>query len=120
MVYLINSKKIISATLKNIKISPTKINKILLKIRGKNYKEAMTILSNMTNRISYIIWQTLYSSISNAANNHKLKKDNLIIYKAYANLGPILKRIQPRAKGRAFKIQKKTSYVTISVCKDNN
>lgn len=120
MVYSVNSKIIISATTKNIKISPTKINKILLKIRGKKYKDVMTILSNITYKISYVIWQTLYSSVSNAANNYKLKKDQLIIYRAYANLGPILKRIQPRAKGRAFKIQKKTSYITISVCEDNN
>ena len=120
MIYSINSRKIISATSKNIKISPIKINKVLLKIRNKNYKDVMTILSNITNKISYVVWQTLYSSVSNAVNNYNLKKEDLIIYKAYANLGPILKRVQPRAKGRAFKIQKKTSYITISVYEGNN
>lgn len=120
MINAISSSRIISAISKNIKISPTKINKVLIKTRGKSYKDGMAILSKMTNRISYIIWQTLYSAISNAANNYKLKKDRLIIYKAYANLGPILKRIQPRAKGRAFKIQKKTSYIIISVCERDN
>lgn len=119
MIYSINSRKVVSATSKNIKISPTKINKALLKIRNKNYKNAISILSNMTNKISYIIWQTLYSSVCNATNNYNFKKDKLIVCKAYANLGPILKRIQPRAKGRAFKIQKKTSHITISVCEDN-
>lgn len=120
MINTINSQRVISAISKNIRISPTKINKVLLKIRGKKYKDVMTILSNMTHKTSYVIWQTVYSAISNAANNYKMKKDRLIIYKAYANLGPILKRIQPRAKGRAFKIQKKSSYITISVCEKDN
>lgn len=120
MVHRINSKRIVSSIAKNVRISPTKINKVLLKIRGKSYKDVMTILSNMTHKISYVIWQTVYSAVSNAANNYKISKDKLIIYKAYANLGPILKRIQPRAKGRAFKIEKKTSYIIISVCEKDN
>lgn len=110
-----DSKQIVSATAKYIRISPTKINLILEKIRGKSYKEALQILKYLPQKSGAIIWQTLYSAVSNATNNFDLEKEKLIITEAYANQGPILKRMQPRAKGRAYRIEKKFSHITIRV-----
>lgn len=109
------SKEIVSATSKYIRISPTKINLILSQIRGKSYKEALQILKYLPQKAGAIVWQTLYSAVSNATNNFNFEKENLIIQEAFVNQGPILKRMQPRAKGKADKIQKKLSHVTIRV-----
>jgi large subunit ribosomal protein L22 len=103
----------ISATSKYIRISPSKVNVIISKIRGKTYKEALQILKYLPQKAGAIVWQTLYSAVSNATNNFDLKKESLIIQEAYVNQGPILKRMRPRAKGRGFGIQKKMSHLTI-------
>ena len=108
-------KEPISATSKYIRISPTKINIIISKIRGKSYKEALQTLKYLPQKSGAIVWQTLYSAVSNATNNFDLEKEKLIITEAYVNQGPILKRVRPRAQGRAFAIQKKMSHITIKV-----
>jgi large subunit ribosomal protein L22 len=108
-------KETVAATSKHIRISPTKVNVIISKIRGKSYKEALQILKYLPQKSGAIVWQTLYSAVSNATNNFDLEKENLIITEAYVNQGPILKRVRPRAQGRAFAIQKKMSHVTIKV-----
>ena len=108
-------KETVSATSKYIRISPTKVDVIISKIRGKSYKEALQILKYLPQKSGAIVWQTLYSAVSNATNNFDLEKENLIITEAYVNKGPILKRVRPRAQGRAFAIQKKMSHVTIKV-----
>jgi large subunit ribosomal protein L22 len=108
-------KETVAATSKYIRISPTKVNVIISKIRGKSYKEALQILKYLPQKSGAIVWQTLYSAVSNATNNFDLEKENLIITEAYVNQGPILKRVRPRAQGRAFAIQKKMSHVTIKV-----
>jgi len=108
--------KIVSATSKYIRISPTKVSYIIQKIRGKSYKEALQILKFLPQKSGAIVWQTLYSAVSNATNNFDLNKEKLMIYEAYVNQGPILKRMRPRAQGRAFAIQKKISHITIRVC----
>ena len=108
-------KETVSATSKYIRISPTKVDVIISKIRGKTYKEALQILKYLPQKSGAIVWQTLYSAVSNATNNLDLEKEKLIITEAYVNQGPILKRVRPRAQGRAFSIQKKMSHVTIKV-----
>jgi large subunit ribosomal protein L22 len=107
--------KTISATSKYIRISPTKVDVIIKKIRGKTYKEALQILKYLPQKSGAIVWQTLYSAVSNATNNFDLEKDKLIILEAFVNQGPILKRMRPRAQGRAYAIQKKMCHVTIRV-----
>jgi|TARA_B110000908_G_C9827283_1_gene259785 large subunit ribosomal protein L22 len=109
------TKESVSATSRYIRISPTKVNVIISKIRGKSYKEALQILKYLPQKSGAIVWQTLYSAVSNATNNFDLEKENLIITEAYVNQGPILKRMRPRAQGRAFSIQKKMSHITIRV-----
>ena len=108
-------KETVSATSKYIRISPTKVDVIISKIRGKTYKEALQILKYLPQKSGAIVWQTLYSAVSNATNNFDLEKENLIISEAFVNQGPILKRMRPRAQGRAYAIQKKMCHITIRV-----
>ncbi len=105
----------ISATSKYIRISPSKVDLIIKKIRGKTYKQALQILKYLPQKSGAIVWQTLYSDVSNAKNNFDLEKENLIISEAFVNQGPILKRMRPRAQGRAYAIQKKMCHITIRV-----
>ncbi len=113
------TNKVISATSKYIRIAPNKVDVILKKLRGKSYKEALQILKYLPQKAGSIVWQTLYSAVSNATNNFDFEKDTLLINEAYVNQGPILKRIRPRAQGRAFAIEKKMSHITISVTSSN-
>ena len=108
-------KQIVAATSKYIRISPSKVDLIIAKIRGKTYKEALQILKFLPQKAGSIVWQTLYSAVSNATNNFDLEKENLVISEAFVNQGPILKRMRPRAQGRAYAIQKKMCHITISV-----
>lgn len=110
-----NQKKVVSATSKYIRISPSKLFPIVSKVRGKSYKEALEILKFLPQKGGALVWQTLYSAASNATKNFDLPKENLIIHEAYVNNGPILKRMRPRARGRAFAIQKKMSHITVKV-----
>jgi large subunit ribosomal protein L22 len=105
----------ISATSKYIRISPSKVDLVIKKIRGKTYKQALQILKYLPQKSGAIVWQTLYSAVSNATNNFDLEKENLVISEAFVNQGPILKRMRPRAQGRAYAIQKKMCHITISV-----
>ncbi len=100
---------------KYIKISSTKINKILSKIRGKNYLDALKILKYIPQRSGKIIWKTLFSAVSNGISNFQFKKENIYIVEANVTKGSILKRLRPRARGRSFAIQKKISHLTIKV-----
>jgi large subunit ribosomal protein L22 len=107
----------IEATSKYIRISPSKVDRIVSKIRGKTYKEALKILKYLPQKSAIMTWQTLYSAVSNASNNFGIEKENLIISQAFVNQGAILKRVQPRARGKAFRIEKKFSHITIKVSK---
>ena len=113
-------EKIISATSKYIRISPTKINLIIAQIREKSYKEALQILKYLPQKAGAIVWQTLYSAVCNATHNFDFEKDSLVIAEAFVNQGPILRRMQPRARGKAYKIEKKISHITIRVTKNKN
>lgn len=111
---LITNTKAIS---KYVKISPSKVNLVISKIRGKTYKQALKILKALPQKAAYLVWQTLYSAASNASNNFSISKKELIIKAAYANKASILKRMQPRARGKAYRIEKRFSHVTIELMK---
>jgi large subunit ribosomal protein L22 len=111
-------KQIISATSKYIRISPTKLDVILSKIRGKSYKEALQILKYLPQRSGAIVWQTLYSAVSNATHNFDFEKENLVIEEAFSNKGPggrQTKRVRFINKGRQAPIEKKMAHLTIRV-----
>jgi len=103
------------AIAKYVRMSPLKIRRVLKQIQGLSYKDAIMLLEFMPYRCCSIIWKVLYSAASNAQNNFGLSKQNLFIQKAFVNQGPILRRMRPRAQGRAFKIQKKMAHLTIRV-----
>ena len=103
------------AVAKYIRMSPFKVRRVLDQIRGRSYQEALMMLEFMPYRSYGPIWQVLHSPAANAQNNFGLEKKNLIIDVAYADEGPKLKRIRPRAQGRAYKILKPTCHITIVV-----
>ena len=100
---------------KYVRMSPTKVRRILDQIKGKTYKEALIILDFMPHRAVRPIIKTLCSSVANVHHNIGLPVDNLIVGEAFVNNGPTLKRFRPRAQGRAFKILKPTCHITIVV-----
>ena len=106
---------IVSAISKYIRISPSKIQLILCKIKGKSYEDTLKICKVLPKKTGTVVWKTLHSAISNAVHNFNLKKDTLFIKEAFVNKGSILKRVRFRARGRTFSIQKQMSHVTIRV-----
>lgn len=103
------------AIAKYMRISPRKVNIVLDLIRGKDVKEALAILKFTPKAASEIVIKVVNSAVANAENNHEMNTDNLYIAETYANQGPTLKRFQPHAQGRAFRINKRTSHITVVV-----
>ena len=82
-------------------------------IRGKDVQTALGILAYSPRYASSIIKKLLESAIANAENNNGMSADNLYIAECYANKGPTMKRVRPRAQGRAYRIEKRMSHITI-------
>ena len=101
------------AILRYARISPRKVKIVIDLIRNKPVGEAMGILKNTPKAASEILIKLLNSAIANASANHNMDVEKLYVAETYANPGPILKRIMPRAQGRAFRIKKRTSHITI-------
>ena len=87
--------------------------KISYAIRGKDVTTALGILAYNPRYASTVIEKLLKSAIANAENNNGMSADNLYIEECYANKGPTMKRIRPRAQGRAYRIEKRMSHITI-------
>ena len=103
------------AHLKYARISPRKVKIVLDLIRGKNADMAMAILKNKPRAASELLIKLLASAIANAENNNHMDPSKLYVAECFANEGPTLKRIMPRAKGSADRIFKRTSHITIVV-----
>lgn len=103
------------ATLQYARISPRKVKIVLDLIRGKNLQEAYAIVKFTPKAASEILMKLLKSAEANGCNrtNSPLDKNSLYIAECYANSGPIMKRVMPRAQGRAFRINKRTSHITL-------
>jgi len=101
------------AYLRNLRISPRKVQIVLDLIRNKPADLAMAILQNTPKAASEPVAKLLKSAMANAENNHNMDKNNLYVAECFACPGPIMKRIRPRAQGRAFHILKRTSHITI-------
>lgn len=95
-----------------VRIAPSKVAIVLNLIRGENADKAMAILKHTPKAACEILIKLLKSAMANAENKN-MDTSNLYISKCYVNQGPTLKRIRPRAQGRAFRINKKTSHITI-------
>ena len=102
-----------SATISYARVSVTKACFVLDAIRGKDVNTALAILQYNNRDASRIIYKLLNSAIANAENNNGLKAENLYVAECFANKGPTMKRIHPRAQGRAYRIEKRTSHITV-------
>ena len=103
------------AHVKFVRISDTKARIVLDQIKGKGVIEAMGILKYSPRYAAEIIEKVLKSAIANAVNNNELDENNLYVADVVANQGPTLKRIRPRAQGRAYRINKKTPHISINL-----
>ncbi|MEZ3464510.1 MAG: 50S ribosomal protein L22 [Lachnospiraceae bacterium] len=102
-----------SAKLSYARVSVQKACFVLDAIRGKNVQTALGILEYSPRYASSIIKKLLESAIANAENNNGMNAENLYIAECYANKGPTMKRVRPRAQGRAYRIEKRMSHITI-------
>jgi len=103
------------AVLRYARISSRKVKIVLDLIKNKGIDEAYGILKFTPKAASEVLYKLLKSAEANAVNNNGLNYDNLYVAEAYATQGPTLKRIMPRAQGRAYRIQKRTSHITLVV-----
>ena len=102
-----------SAKLSFARMSVQKACFVLDAIRGKDVETALAIVTYNPRYASSVIEKLLKSAIANAENNNGMKAENLVVAECYANKGPTMKRIKPRAQGRAYRIEKRMSHITI-------
>ena len=101
------------ASLKYARISPRKVSIVLDLIRNKPVEEAMAILKHTPKAATEPLAKLLKFAMANAENNHSMDVSRLYVAQCYACPGPILKRIRPRSQGRAYRVLKRTSHVTL-------
>ena len=102
-----------SAKLSYARVSVQKACFVLDAVRGKDVKTALAILDYSPRYASRLIGKLVRSAIANAENNNGMNTENLYIAECYANKGPTMKRVRPRAQGRAYRIEKRMSHITI-------
>jgi len=103
------------AYLRNLRISPRKVQIVLDLIRNKPADLALAILANTPKAACEPVAKLLKSAMANAENNHSMDKNNLYVSECFVCPGPIMKRIRPRAQGRAYRVLKRTSHITMVV-----
>ncbi|MBQ9937494.1 MAG: 50S ribosomal protein L22 [Oscillospiraceae bacterium] len=101
------------AYLRYARISPRKVQIVLDLIRNQSADKAMAILQHTPKAASELLVKLLKSAIANAENNHNMDKNNLYVAECFVCPGPIMKRIRPRAQGRAFRVLKRSSHITL-------
>ena len=108
-----------SATLSFARIPEQKACFVMDAIRGKDVTTALAILQYNPRYASEVTYKLLKSAVANAENNNGMNPDNLYVAECYANNGPIMKRIQPRAQGRAYRILKRMCHLTVILDEKN-
>ena len=103
------------AVARYVRMSPMKVNLVMGLIRDKNAEEALAILQYTPKDAASVVAKVLKSAMANAENNLDMDREALYVTEAHVGPGPIIKRFQPRAQGRAFPIFKRTSHVTVIV-----
>lgn len=98
-----------------IRIPNSKVKLVLDLIRGKSYEEAVVLLKNLNKSSSPVVLKVLNSAAANAENNLSMSKDNLYVAECYATVAPTMKRMMPRARGRADRILKRACHITIKL-----
>ncbi|WP_018759707.1 50S ribosomal protein L22 [Paenibacillus terrigena] len=100
---------------RNIRISARKVQLVIDLIRGKEAGEAIAILRHTPKAASPVVEKLLNSAIANAEHNYSMDVNKLVVTEVFANQGPTMKRFRPRAMGRASRINKRTSHITLVV-----
>jgi large subunit ribosomal protein L22 len=103
------------AVARYVHMSPTKVRRVVALIKGRPLQEALDILRFAPQAAARPLYKVVASAAANAENNLDLDRDTLVVAAAYADEGPTLKRIRPRAQGRAYRIRKRTSHITVEV-----
>ncbi len=101
------------AVVRYVRIAPRKVRLVVDLIRGKEVGEAIAILRHTPKSSTPVLEKLLNSAMANAENNYQMEVNNLVISEAFVDEGPTLKRFRPRAQGRASRINKRTSHITI-------
>ena len=110
----------VRARAKYVRTAPRKARLVIDHIRGKSVSQARAILVNTPRAASRDVLKLLDSAVANAENNHELASEELVVGQAYVDEGPTLKRYRPRALGRATRIRKRTSHMTITLTNRTN
>jgi large subunit ribosomal protein L22 len=105
----------VKAVAKHVRIAPRKVRLVVDLIRGKQVGEAIAILAHTPKAASPVVEKVLKSAIANAEHNFELEPNSLVVSKVFVDEGATLKRFRPRAMGRASKINKRTSHITVIV-----
>jgi large subunit ribosomal protein L22 len=103
------------AVAKYVRIAPRKVRRVVDLIRGKYVDEAVRTLQFLPNRAAKQVRKVVQSATANAENNFALDRETLKITATFVDAGPTMKRIQPRAMGRAYRILKRSSHITVVV-----
>ncbi|MGL4306103.1 MAG: 50S ribosomal protein L22 [Mycobacteriaceae bacterium] len=98
-----------------VRVTPMKARRVIDLVKGKSVEEALAILRFAPQTASEPVAKVIASAAANAQNNFNLDPNSLFVSNAFADDGPTLKRFQPRAQGRAFRIRKRTSHITVVV-----
>jgi len=104
-----------TARVRYLRVSPTKARRIVDLVRGMPAQEALDTLRFSPQEVSADIYKVVASAVANAEHNARLDADTLVIRDAYVDEGPTFKRFRPRAQGRAYRIRKRTSHITVVV-----
>jgi large subunit ribosomal protein L22 len=104
-----------TARARYVRVSPTKARRIIDLVRGMPAQEALDVLKFAPQDVSEQLYKVVASAIANAEHNARLDPEQLFISEAFVDEGPTLKRFRPRAQGRAYRIRKRTSHITVVV-----
>jgi len=99
----------------HVRVTPMKARRVVDLIRNLPAQQALSVLKFAPQAASEPVAKVLASAIANAEHNFQLDPESLIVSRAYVDEGPTLKRFRPRAQGRAYRINKRTSHITIEV-----
>ncbi|MEK7817111.1 MAG: 50S ribosomal protein L22 [Actinomycetota bacterium] len=106
---------VVSATARYVRMSPRKLRLVADMVRGDSIADARVTLSFSPRAAAKVIDKLISSAVANAENNHDLNGDDLFVSRVLVNGGPVMKRIRARAMGRAARIRKRTSHVTVEL-----
>jgi large subunit ribosomal protein L22 len=105
----------VRAQARHVHMTPMKVRRIVNLLRGRSAADALSVCRFSPQAAAEVVGKVIASAVANAENNHGLNPDTLRVAAAWVDEGPTLKRIRPRAQGRAFRINKRTSHITIEL-----